>query len=201
MGRASLDTDGEIAVIDLVAHLYSTKGFRRDLCAIWDKYSAATTEERKQKGFEIVRNYHSQLTRMFRDDPDGECLDIDDLRSVWEEFVDALRDATGAAEMHSENARYASNSYQILEKPVMKRNESFQTLAQDLNELVLQKSPASSRGGSTHGIKRVSSKGMLLGIGCSSREPSLRNGNEWAKVKGEMSPEALAKKLETAGDK
>ena len=67
MGRASLDTDGEIAVIDLVAHLYSTKGFRRDLCAIWDKYSAATTEERKQKGFEIVRNYHSQLTRMFRD--------------------------------------------------------------------------------------------------------------------------------------
>ena len=123
------------------------------------------------------------------------------MRSVWEEFVDALRDATGAAEMHSENARYASNSYQILEKPVMKRNESFQTLAQDLNELVLQKSPASSRGGSTHGIKRVSSKGMLLGIGCSSREPSLRNGNEWAKVKGEMSPEALAKKLETAGDK
>ena len=115
--------------------------------------------------------------------------------------MDPLRDATGAAEMHSENARYASNSYQILEKPVMKRNESFQTLAQDLNELVLQKSPASSRGGSTHGIKRVSSKGMLLGIGCSSREPSLRNGNEWAKVKGEMSPEALAKKLETSGDK
>ena len=67
MGRASLDTDGEIAVIDLVAHLYSTKGFRRDLCGVWDKYSAATTEERKQKGFEIVRNYHSQLTRMFRD--------------------------------------------------------------------------------------------------------------------------------------
>jgi len=67
MGRPSLDTGGEIAVIDLVAHLYSTKGLRRDLCAIWDRYSAATTEERKQKGFEIVRNYHSQLTRMFRD--------------------------------------------------------------------------------------------------------------------------------------
>ena len=71
MGRASLDTDGEIAVIDLVAHLYSTKGFRRDLCGVWDKYSAATTEERKQKGFEIVRNYHSQLTRMFRDGTSG----------------------------------------------------------------------------------------------------------------------------------
>jgi len=67
MGRPSLDTGGEIAVIDLVAHLYSTQGLRRDLCAIWDKYSAATTDERKQKGFEIVRNYHSQLTRMFRD--------------------------------------------------------------------------------------------------------------------------------------
>ena len=71
MGRPSLDTGGEIAVIDLVAHLYSTKGLRRDLCAIWDKYSAATTEERKQKGFEIVRNYHSQLTRMFRDGTSG----------------------------------------------------------------------------------------------------------------------------------
>jgi len=67
MGRPSLDTGGEIAVIDLVAHLYSTQGLRRDLCAVWDKYSAATTDERKQKGFEIVRNYHSQLTRMFRD--------------------------------------------------------------------------------------------------------------------------------------
>jgi hypothetical protein len=67
MGRPSLDTGGEIAVIDLVAHLYSTQGLRRDLCAIWDKYSAATTDERKQEGFEIARNYHSQLTRMFRD--------------------------------------------------------------------------------------------------------------------------------------
>ncbi|CAL6426194.1 unnamed protein product [Bathycoccus prasinos] len=202
MGRPSLDTGGEIAVIDLVAHLYSTKGLRRDLCAIWDRYSAATTEERKQKGFEIVRNYHSQLTRMFRDDPDGECLDIDDLRSVWEEFVDALRDATGASEAYSDNEKYTSNTYQSLEKPVMKRNESFHKLAQDLNELVLQKSPGSSRGGSTHGIQRISSKGMLLGIGCSSREPSLRGGNEWAKMKSEMSPEALAKKLErTAGDK
>jgi len=67
MGRPSLDTGGEIAVIDLVAHLYATQGLRRDLCAIWDKYSAATADERKQKGFEIVRNYHSQLTRMFRD--------------------------------------------------------------------------------------------------------------------------------------
>lgn len=135
-------------------------------------------------------------------DPDGECLDIDDLRSVWEEFVDALRDATGASEAYSDNEKYTSNSYQSLEKPVMKRNESFHKLAQDLNELVLQKSPGSSRGGSTHGIQRISSKGMLLGIGCSSREPSLRGGNEWAKMKSEMSPEALAKKLErTAGDK
>lgn len=121
---------------------------------------------------------------------------------MWEEFVDALREATGAAEMQAETEKYASNSYQSLEKPVMKRNESFHKLAQDLNELVLQKSPGSSRGGSTHGIRRISSKGMLLGIGCSSREPSLRGGNEWAKVKSEMSPEALAKKLEmTAGEK
>ena len=139
---------------------------------------------------------------LFISDPDGECLDIDDLRSVWEEFVDALREAIGAAEMQAETEKYASNSYQSLEKPVMKRNESFHKLAQDLNELVLQKSPGSSRGGSTHGIRRISSKGMLLGIGCASREPSLRGGNEWAKVKSEMSPEALAKKLETtAGEK
>lgn len=142
------------------------------------------------------------LLLIYISDPDGECLDIDDLRSVWEEFVDALRDATGASEAYSDNEKYTSNSYQSLEKPVMKRNESFHKLAQDLNELVLQKSPGSSRGGSTHGIQRISSKGMLLGIGCSSREPSLRGGNEWAKMKSEMSPEALAKKLErTVGDK
>jgi len=131
----------------------------------------------------------------FISDPDGECLDIDDLRSVWEEFVDALRDATGASEAYSDNEKYTSNSYQSLEKPVMKRNESFHKLAQDLNELVVQKSPGSSRGGSTHGIQRISSKGMLLGIGCSSREPSLRGGNEWAKMKSEMSSGSVGKKI------
>jgi len=128
------------------------------------------------------------------------------LRSVWEEFVDALRDAAefvdaGAAKEHEEESRkYASNSYQRLEKPVLKRNESFQALANDLTDLVLHKSPpnsrGNSRGNSTHGISRISSKGMLLGIGCSSREPSMRGGNEWSKIKcAEMSPEALASKL------
>ena len=32
-----------------------------------------------------------------REDPDGDYLDIDDVRVTWEEFVDALRDATGAS--------------------------------------------------------------------------------------------------------
>jgi hypothetical protein len=67
MGRASLDSGGELAVIDLVAHLYQASGLRKELQIVWEKYSEATKEERKQKGFEIVRNYHSQLTRMFRD--------------------------------------------------------------------------------------------------------------------------------------
>jgi hypothetical protein len=50
---------------------------------------------------------------------------------VWEEFVDALRDATGAAHdapVSPENAK----SYDALEKPVMKRNQSFSRLAMDL---------------------------------------------------------------------
>ena len=94
---------------------------------------------------------------------------------VWEEFVDALRDATGAAHdapVSPENAK----SYDALEKPVMKRNQSFSRLAMDL-AAAASVSPVASPEGSTRGIERISSSGMLLGIGCSSREPSLRGGN------------------------
>jgi hypothetical protein len=108
-------------------------------------------------------------------DPDGDYLDIEDVRMVWEEFVDALRDATGAAHdapVSPENAK----SYDALEKPVMKRNQSFSRLAMDL-AAAASVSPVASPEGSTRGIERISSSGMLLGIGCSSREPSLRGGN------------------------
>lgn len=94
---------------------------------------------------------------------------------VWEEFVDALRDATGAAHdapVSPENAK----CYDALEKPVMKRNQSFSRLAMDL-AAAASTSPVGSPEGSTRGIQRISSSGMLLGIGCSSREPSLRGGN------------------------
>ena len=61
------------------------------------KYTDDSVDERKSKGFELVRVHHQTLTRMFCDDPDGDYLDIDDIRCVWEEFVDALRDATAKA--------------------------------------------------------------------------------------------------------
>ena len=102
------------------------------------------------------------------------------MRVTWEEFVDALRDATGAstdAPVSPENAK----SYDALERPVMQRNQSFSNLAKELEAIVASRSPGASAEntpeGSTRGIQRISSSGMLLGIGCSSREPSLRGGN------------------------
>jgi len=99
---------------------------------------------------------------------------------TWEEFVDALRDATGASADEPASAARAK-SYDALERPVMKRNESFQKLAMDLEEVIASRSSGTSAEhtpeGSTRGIQRISSSGMILGIGCSSREPSLRGGN------------------------
>jgi len=108
-------------------------------------------------------------------DPDGEYLDIEDVRMTWEEFVDALRDATGAAQ-DAPVSPVNAKSYDALEKPVMRRNASFSRLAIDLAQAA-SNSPVASPEGSTRGIQRISSNGMLLGIGCSSREPSLRGGN------------------------
>jgi len=120
-----------------------------------------------------------------RADPDGEYLDIDDVRTTWEEFVDALRDASGvAAAEEEEPASGSPNAYVALETPVMRRNQSFSRLAQDLEEMVVRSqksSPGSSNAGtpegSTRGIQRISSRGLLLGVGCSSRDVSARGGN------------------------
>ena len=100
---------------------------------------------------------------------------------TWEEFVDALRDATGASAEEPASPENAK-SYDALERPVMQRNQSFSNLAKDLEEVIAAaRSPGTSADntpeGSTRGIQRISSSGMLLGIGCSSREPSLRGGN------------------------
>lgn len=68
MTLASDERDGSFAVIDLVAHLYrGSSEDRRALAAIWTRYSDATSDERRSKGFEIVRMHHATLTRMFRD--------------------------------------------------------------------------------------------------------------------------------------
>ena len=62
------DAEGSFAMIDLVAHLYrGTSDDRRALATIWTRYSDATEDERRKKGFEIVRMHHATLTRMFRD--------------------------------------------------------------------------------------------------------------------------------------
>ena len=74
MPRALEDDHGSFAVIDLVAHLYrGGADDRRELAKIWARYSDATVEERKTKGFEMVRMHHATLTRMFRD---GACDDF-----------------------------------------------------------------------------------------------------------------------------
>jgi hypothetical protein len=214
------DAEESFAMIDLVAHLYrGSRDDRRALATIWTRYSDATVDERRRRGFEIVRMHHATLSRIFRDgardaretttrsnracfvgsdsatatdrtdarhaDPDGEYLDIDDVRTTWEEFVDALRDASGvAAAEEEEPASGSPNAYVALETPVMRRNQSFSRLAQDLEEMVVRSqksSPGSSNAGtpegSTRGIQRISSRGLLLGVGCSSRDVSARGGN------------------------
>jgi len=126
---------------------------------------------------------------VFRDDPSGSFLDVDDVRCAWEEFVDALRDAH-AREVEEEKKEQASastvegvlnaRSYEALETPVMRRSESFNKLAMDLNlaaEALGSPTSQSPEGSVRGGIKRISSSGMLLGVGCSSRESSLRGGN------------------------
>ena len=78
MPRALEDDHGSFAVIDLVAHLYrGGADDRRELAKIWARYSDATVEERKTKGFEMVRMHHATLTRMFRD---GACGNFRDAR-------------------------------------------------------------------------------------------------------------------------
>lgn len=137
-----------------------------------------------------------------RADPDGEYLDIDDVRMTWEEFVDALRDATGASQ-EAASALHDAKSYDALERPVMRRNESFNKLAVDLEALVLsQTSPKASAEntpeGSTRGVQRISSSGMILGIGCSSREPSVRGGGAFFSEKSKLNPSELQEKLQNA---
>ena len=210
------DAEESFAMIDLVAHLYrGSRDDRRALATIWTRYSDATVDERRRRGFEIVRMHHATLTRMFRDgtrarddafadvalrdikghrltddaeprtDPDGEYLDIDDVRTTWEEFVDALRDASGVAAAEASVSNDASsNAYAALETPVIRRNQSFSRLARDLEEMVVRSqttSPGSSNAGtpegSTRGIQRISSRGLLLGVGCSSRDVSARGGD------------------------
>ena len=214
-----MDTNAELAVIDLVAHLYAGSSTERQaLARMWcapsipphparparapcpaapfreltprarasslarhsgrfprrQKYSADSEAERKQRGFETVRAHHQTLSRMFEDDPSGECLSLDDLRTVWEEYVDALR--TASAMTASESAGVSDpRSYHALEKPLIKRNASFGNFVDELTSVA-------SPGGSTHGIKRISSKGMLLGVGCSSRETSAHGGGEFQKA-------------------
>ena len=121
-------------------------------------------------GFEIVRMHHATLTRTFCDDPDGECLDLDDIRSVWEEFVDALRLATAAAEDTPPSP--ISRDYRDVERPAMARSPSFAKLVDDLHSHSDAKTPL---------FKQVSRRGMILGVGCSSREGSARGGGEFFK--------------------
>ena len=133
----------------------------------------------------------------FDADPDGEYLDIDDVRTTWEEFVDALRDASGVA------AEAETSTYAALETPVMRRNASFSRLALDLEEMVSRSqknSPASSNPdtpeGSTRGIERISSRGLLLGVGCSSRDASTRGGNAFHQSSTTVRGEDIARALE-----
>ena len=182
-----MDTNAELAVIDLVAHLYAGSSTERQaLARMWQKYSADSEAERKQRGFETVRAHHQTLSRMFEDDPSGECLSLDDLRTVWEEYVDALR--TASAMTASESAGVSDpRSYHALEKPLIKRNASFGNFVDELTSVA-------SPGGSTHGIKRISSKGMLLGVGCSSRETSAHGGGEFQKALRERGAQGVTRR-------
>jgi len=113
---------------------------------------------------------------MFCDDPDGEFLDIDDIRCVWEEFVDALRDASAKA--GDPRPKATSMSYADVEQPAMQRSPSFARLVENLSS---EASGASTPG--TPAIDLVSRHGMILGVGCSSRDNSARGGSEYFRRK------------------
>ena len=112
--------------------------------------------------------------------------------------MDALRDASGA------EAEAGASTYAALETPVMRRNASFSRLALDLEEMVISRSqknsPASSNPdtpeGSTRGIERISSRGLLLGVGCSSRDASTRGGNAFHQSSTTVRGEDIARALE-----
>ena len=123
------------------------------------KYTEDSADERKWKGFELVRVHHQTLTRMFCEDPDGECFDIDDIRCVWEEFVDALRDASAKA--GDPRPKDTSTSYADVEQPALQRSPSFARLVENLSS---EASGASTPGTPT--IDLVSRHGMILGVGC-----------------------------------
>ena len=133
------------------------------------KYTEDSETERKSKGFELVRVHHQTLTRMFCEDPDGECFDIDDIRCVWEEFVDALRDASAKA--GDPRPKDTSTSYADVEQPALQRSPSFARLVENLSS---EASGASTPGTPT--IDLVSRHGMILGVGCSSRDNSAPGG-------------------------
>ena len=160
------------------------------------KYTRDSAEERRFKGFELVRVHHQTLTRMFCDDPDGEFLDIDDIRCVWEEFVDALRDASAKA--GDPRPKATSTSYADVEQPAMQRSPSFAKLVEDLNS---EASGASTPG--TPAIDLVSRHGMILGVGCSSRDNSARGGSEYfrrmQRDKGKLDAAALVEQLHKKG--
>lgn len=212
----------DIAVIDLVVHLYGTStASRRQLANLWcvrfnvppprqhrsrcrlnrrrtshdppsfrfprAKYTLDSAEERTSAGFEIVRMHHATLTRTFCDDPDGECLDLDDIRSVWEEFVDALRLATAAAEDTPPSP--TSRDYRDVERPAMARSPSFAKLVDDLHSHSDAEKPL---------FRQVSQRGMILGVGCSSREGSARGGGEFFK-KGETDTDQIVERLRDRG--
>ena len=160
------------------------------------KYTEDSETERKSKGFELVRVHHQTLTRMFCDDPDGDFLDIDDIRCVWEEFVDALRDASAKA--GDPRPKATSTSYADVEQPAMRRSPSFAKLVENLSS---EASGASTPGTPT--IDLVSRHGMILGVGCSSRDNSARGGSEYFRRmqgdKGKLDATALVEQLHKRG--
>ena len=160
------------------------------------KYTEDSADELKWKGFELVRVHHQTLTRMFCEDPDGECFDIDDIRCVWEEFVDALRDASAKA--GDPRPKDTSTSYADVEQPALQRSPSFARLVENLSS---EASGASTPGTPT--IDLVSRHGMILGVGCSSRDNSARGGSEYFRRmqgdKGNLDAAALVEQLHKRG--
>ena len=156
------------------------------------KYAEDSAFERKSNGFELVRVHHQTLTRMFCDDPDGTFLNMYDICCVWEEFVDALRDATAKAD--DPVPTRTSVEYREEEKPIMQRSSSFAKLVKDLSsESAVQGSPM---------IDRNLDKGMILGVGCSSGDNSARGGYEYFRLKqekGRVDAVALIEQLAKKG--